>query len=1025
MFFRRIGEAAARFRWLILGTWVTAALLLNIVVPPLSDVIKRYSGPFLPDSAPVMQAYGVIGAKFAGGNVRGYAIVVLDNPRGLTAQDEAFYKTTAQRISADHRRVVFVQDYASHPEFRDAARSRDGKAAYMPVGLRAPVGSPPGDADAVWLRGVLAQGRPADLDAHVTGDTAIIADFQDSIQKSTVRTAAITVLLVIVILLAVYRSPVTPIIPLTTIGLSVMVVRPVVALLGLHGLSVAAFTETFILAIVFGAGTDYCIFMISRFKEQLTHGDGRPQAIATSARRVGGAIACSAATVIVGGLSMLFAKVSLFNTTGPAIAVAVVVTLIAGLTLTPALIAIGGDRFFWPQRLGTERVSRFWSGAAALIARRPRRVLWVSLVPLLVLAALYPTMRITYDERGPQPASNDSMQGLAALDRHFRTSEVLPETVLIRASHDMRNPRDLAALDGVTKSLAKVDGVSSVRSFTQPTGSRVEQASVPYQAGLVGQGLGAASDRVKQGTAGAAQLSQGAQQLSGGASQLASGAHQAADATGALASGLAQEDSGLQRAMSGAASAQGGAGQLRDGASRVAAGLWALRGGVQQAVSGMDQVLLYFRVDPDPGCAMPANAHTPCQDARNGLQAIDNAERTQILPGLDQAIAGADRLASGAGDLTGGLAQLHDGLVRADSGVQQLQAGETAFGAKLGQLAGGADRLSGGADRLSGGVGQMGSGSDQLSSGLAQATGYLTTLSRDAAAAGIDTFYVPGDRLNDPQLALARYYYLSSDGTTARLLVFGRDNPFGVAALDRVAHETSAAQTAMRGTPLAGSQVLIAGDAALNASLRDLFSTDFRVVAIAVMIGVLVVLILLLRSLVAPLYLLATVLLSYAAAMGVTVGVWQGLLHRGAIDWTVGIFAFIMLVSVGADYNIFLMSRVREEVLQDPVDGIQRAVARTGAIITSAGVIFAGTFAALVTSPLSNIQETGFAITVGLLLDTFIVRSFLVPSLAVPLGRWNWWPHFGMPAERAARLAGSDRGAGEPGRAGRLPQPAA
>ena len=146
-----------------------------------------------------------------------------------------------------------------------------------------------------------------------------------------------------------------------------------------------------------------------------------------------------------------------------------------------------------------------------------------------------------------------------AIDRHFRTSEVLPETVLIRASHDMRNPHDLAALDGVTKSLANVDGVSSVRSFTQPTGGRVQQASVPYQAGLVGQGLGSASAQVKQGTAGVTQLSQGAQQLSGGASQLASGAHQAADATGALASGLAQEDSGLQRALSGAASAQGGA----------------------------------------------------------------------------------------------------------------------------------------------------------------------------------------------------------------------------------------------------------------------------------------------------------------------------------------------------------------------------------------------------------------------------------------------------------------------------------
>jgi putative drug exporter of the RND superfamily len=202
----------------------------------------------------------------------------------------------------------------------------------------------------------------------------------------------------------------------------------------------------------------------------------------------------------------------------------------------------------------------------------------------------------------------------------------------------------------------------------------------------------------------------------------------------------------------------------------------------------------------------------------------------------------------------------------------------------------------------------------------------------------------------------------------------------------------NAAQTALTGTPLAGSRVLLAGDAPLNANLNTVFSSDFRFVAIAVLLGVFIILVLLLRSLVAPLYLLASVLLSYAAAMGVTTLVWQDLLHKGAIDWTVGIFAFMMLVSVGADYNIFLMSRVREEVLRDPVNGIRTAVMRTGAIITSAGVIFAGTFAALMASGLTNIAETGFAITCGLLLDTFLVRSFLVPAVAVMLGRWNWWP---------------------------------
>jgi RND superfamily putative drug exporter len=312
--------------------------------------------------------------------------------------------------------------------------------------------------------------------------------------------------------------------------------------------------------------------------------------------------------------------------------------------------------------------------------------------------------------------------------------------------------------------------------------------------------------------------------------------------------------------------------------------------------------------------------------------------------------------------------------------------------ASLGSLAGGAQQLSGGATQLGNGVSQAGGGTSQLRAGLSQASGYLHDLSRLSGTAGLNTFYMPANRLNDPQFTLARYYSLSSDGTTARFLVLGRDDPFGDVARNRIALEQSAVNGALSGTTLAGARVLVAGDAALNANLSGLFGNDFTVVAVAVMLGVFIVLVLLLRSLLAPFYLLLSVLLSYSAAMGITTFVWQDLLHHGAIDWTVGIFAFMMLVSVGADYNLFLMSRVREEVQRDPVHGIRNAVQRTGAIITSAGVIFAGTFAALIASGLTNISETGFAITCGLLLDTFLVRSFLVPALAVMLGRWNWWP---------------------------------
>jgi RND superfamily putative drug exporter len=151
------------------------------------------------------------------------------------------------------------------------------------------------------------------------------------------------------------------------------------------------------------------------------------------------------------------------------------------------------------------------------------------------------------------------------------------------------------------------------------------------------------------------------------------------------------------------------------------------------------------------------------------------------------------------------------------------------------------------------------------------------------------------------------------------------------------------------------------------------------------------ILVLLLRALVAPLYLLASVVLSYAAAMGLTALVWQDLFGK-PVDFTTPLLAFVILIAVGADYNILLMSRVREESRSATRAGVARAVAATGGVITSAGLIFAGTFIAMSTSPVVGLEETGFAVTTGLLLDTFVVRSLLVPSVAALLGRANWWP---------------------------------
>jgi RND superfamily putative drug exporter len=157
--------------------------------------------------------------------------------------------------------------------------------------------------------------------------------------------------------------------------------------------------------------------------------------------------------------------------------------------------------------------------------------------------------------------------------------------------------------------------------------------------------------------------------------------------------------------------------------------------------------------------------------------------------------------------------------------------------------------------------------------------------------------------------------------------------------------------------------------------------------------GILIVIIILLRSLLAPLYMVMTVLLNYGATLGITTWFFLDVMKHASVIYMLPIFIFVVLVALGADYNIFLVSRIREEAQQRPIkEAVSHAVANTGGVITACGIILAGTFATLTMAPLQVVLQIGAGIAIGVIIDTFIVRALLVPSLATIAGRWSWWP---------------------------------
>jgi putative drug exporter of the RND superfamily len=225
------------------------------------------------------------------------------------------------------------------------------------------------------------------------------------------------------------------------------------------------------------------------------------------------------------------------------------------------------------------------------------------------------------------------------------------------------------------------------------------------------------------------------------------------------------------------------------------------------------------------------------------------------------------------------------------------------------------------------------------------------------------------------------------EGTTAMVLAELEDDPSGTAAMRTVER----ARTAVH--PIEGARAQVGGNTAMLLDTRDAAARDSTVIIPVVLVAVFLVLVLLLRAVVAPLLLMATVVLSFAAALGVSGLVFHHVFGFAGTDASFPLLAFVFLVALGVDYNIFLVTRVREAALLDGTRrGALTGLSATGGVITSAGLVLAGTFAAMASLPLVFAAELGFAVAFGVLLDTLVVRSVLVTALTLDVGRWMWWP---------------------------------
>ncbi|MEE6176626.1 MMPL/RND family transporter [Mycobacterium sp. 050134] len=259
------------------------------------------------------------------------------------------------------------------------------------------------------------------------------------------------------------------------------------------------------------------------------------------------------------------------------------------------------------------------------------------------------------------------------------------------------------------------------------------------------------------------------------------------------------------------------------------------------------------------------------------------------------------------------------------------------------------------------------------------------------AAKSDDSFYLPPEVFQNPDFQRAMSSFLSPDGKAARFIVLHQGDPAtpeGIARVDRI---RTAATEALKTTPLQGAKIYIAGTASTYKDFRDGAQYDLWIALVGALCLIFIIMLTLTRSFVAALVIVGTVLLSLGASFGLSVLAWQYLLGI-KLHWMVLPMSVIVLLAVGSDYNLLLVSRMKEEIAAGINTGIIRAMGGTGKVVTNAGLVFAFTMASMIFSDLRIIGQVGTTIGLGLLFDTLVVRSFMTPSIAALLGRWFWWP---------------------------------
>ena len=470
----------------ILLGWLALTVITNSIVPTLEKVGEAHTVGLNAKDAPSLVSMRKIGSNFQEFDSDSNAMVLLEGEQPLGADAHQLLRRTGQEARGRHRHVEHVADFWGDPLTASGAQSNDGKAAYVQVYLRGNQGETLSNDSVTAVRDIVdsTPGRPVSH-AYVTGAGPLIADQHHAGDKSILMVTLITLVVIAVMLLLVYRSIVTMLLILFMVFLELGAARGIVAVLGYYEIiGLSTFATSLLTLMVIAAGTDYAIFAVGRYQEARGDGEDREAAYYTMFHGTAHVVLGSGLTIAGAMLCLSFTRLPYFQTLGVPCAVGTFVAVVAALTLGPAVLTIG-SRFVASSSRGADRIP--WLAAhrhrgGAVARPDPRRHAGAG--PGRSARA----SRLQDELRRPQVPPDDiaANVGYAAAERHFPASRMNPELLMVESDHDLRNSADFLVINKIAKAITAVPGIARVQTITRPEGKPIKHSTIPFGISMQG-----------------------------------------------------------------------------------------------------------------------------------------------------------------------------------------------------------------------------------------------------------------------------------------------------------------------------------------------------------------------------------------------------------------------------------------------------------------------------------------------------------------------------------------------------------